>query len=406
MSVHDALTHPAQGFCQHLRRFLQILHRNRTQNGKLRTEIPQKLIVHALHLLCPGSDPQDLRQDFRQGDKRGVRRLVVRPLRRVTIGQGKDAVQNADSHGFAADRTDALVASCLPGFKHNPALAMSVQVIFPLFGVEFESPLETRSTRIPAQGTANARKGLFAGKDVRLSTELLPGVSIGVGNQGKPIQAAPQPVHLGIRGQARLQGENLVAQIAETVLDTVEPGLGSEQGEPRRPDMGWNNISQRVRFQNHLQQVARVQAQDGTAIRSEVAHLAKTGVEFLCRVQPRHEHQVVHFTDLPPPLVDGADLRTQEKTHILNSKVTGIPGQLRLDPFGIAQSEQAVFFGFELFAYHLHPAGMSEIARGQDVDSFDRGPGQEVSRSQILARGPGKTGMNMKVGNIGIHDAS
>ena len=74
--------------------------------------------------------------------------------------------------------------------------------------------------------------------------------------------------------------------------------------------------------------------------------------------------------------------------------VPGVPGQLLLQGLVVAKTQQPVLFGVELFRDHGHPSRVGEVARGQNVYTLDRGPGREIPGSEVLARSPGKSGMN------------
>lgn len=84
----------------------------------------------------------------------------------------------------------------------------------------------------------------------------------------------------------------------------------------------------------------------------------------------------------------------------------GIPGQLLFERPVVAQAQQPALLGFQLFGDDVHPARMSEVARGQDVDTLDPGPGHQISGCEVLARGPGKFGMNVQVGDEIVHVVS
>jgi hypothetical protein len=170
--------------------------------------------------------------------------------------------------------------------------------------------------------------------------------------------------------------------------------------------MGGDEVCLGVGFQHHFEKMTGIEAQDGAAIGGQVADLRQAGVEFPGRVDTWHEDQVVNFADLPSPLVDGADLRAEQKADVIRAHVPGVPGQLLLNGLVVPQAQQPVFLGDELFSDHVHPARVGEVSRGQYIDALDPGPGHKISGCEIFARSPGKFGMNVQVGNESIHVVS
>jgi hypothetical protein len=138
-------------------------------------------------------------------------------------------------------------------------------------------------------------------------------MGVGIGDQGKTIEGAAHPIHLGIGGEAGFERENFPAQVAETVFDPVETGLGSEEGKPGRPDVGRDDVGQRVCLQDHFKEIASVETKDRATVRGQISDLSQAGIEPLRGFEAGHEDQVVDFADLAPPFIDGADLRAERE---------------------------------------------------------------------------------------------
>ena len=224
-------------------------------------------------------------------------------------------------------------------------------------------------------------------------------MGVGIGDERVTVQLADHAVHARVRGKARLQREDVGGKVVEAVLQPVETGLGAEQGEPRRPDMGRDEHGLGADIQRHLQQVAGVQAQDGTAVGMQVAHQLQPLRKAVGIVQRGHEDQVVDFAHLALTLVDGADLGLEQE-----ERPVGIRRCLPLQKVQLlrraGQAVQAAgLVAHQLLAQLVPPLRVGEIAGAQHVDALAAGPGSQMPGRELFAGGAGKAGMDVQVGD-------
>ena len=224
-------------------------------------------------------------------------------------------------------------------------------------------------------------------------------MGVGIGDERVTVQLADHAVHARVRGKARLQREDVGGKVVEAVLQAVETGLGAEQGEPRRPDMGRDEHGLGADIQRHLQQVAGVQAQDGTAVGMQVAHQLQPLRKAVGIVQRGHEDQVVDFAHLALTLVDGADLGLEQE-----ERPVGIRRCLPLQKVQLlrraGQAVQAAgLVAHQLPAQLVPPLRVGEIAGAQHVDALAAGPGSQMPGRELFAGGTGKAGMDVQVGD-------
>ena len=294
-----------------------------------------------------------------------------------------------------------------PGrLQADAALAMAVAVVLALFRVELHrgrEPLVAGRVLRGADGLAQAEKIEAGGKEVGLAAELGGRVTVGVGDEGEAVQGRDEPVHLRVRGEAGLQGEDLVAQIAETLLDGVEPGLGAEQGKPRGPDVGRNEEPLRRLVEQNFEQVAGIQPEDGPAVRGDVAERGELGVDPARTVEVGQVEQVVDLAHPAAALVDGADLGREDKTDVRGAgrRPDALGHQARpVDGLVRSQAEEAGLGRFEVFVQVGEPARVGAVAGGHHRDPLDRGPGGQTVQVAGLAGGPRVVRMDVQVGEV------
>src|SRR5579872_3510872 len=102
---------------------------------------------------------------------------------------------------------------------------------------------------------------------------------VGIRRQTKAVQAREAPIHRRVRREPGLDRKYVRRKIAITFLDRIEAGLRAERSEPRRPDMGGNEVRMRARLQRDLQKMARVEPKDRPPIRSDIADAGEAGGE-------------------------------------------------------------------------------------------------------------------------------
>ena len=378
---------------------LEIIQGHGTQNLHFRAEMFDKRKIHPGNLLGLGTGAHDFRDDFRQGDKRSEPGMTHRSDRSRTIRQFQNPAEHAHSQGLAADRADVFVRMHLARIHDHPALAVPVQMVLALFGIELHGSPKLRGRKLPLESPENP--GIVFGpvKDIGLTPQIGPGVGIGIGDKGVFVQIRPQPVHGRVRGESGLQGENLRGQIPEAFLHGVEARFGPEYREPRCPDMRGNEMG----LQDHFQEISGIEPQNGPTVGFDIADLGEPGVEFFHGIQIGHVHEIVHLPDLVTPLVDGTDLGTEQKPGPTRQFHPLHAGNLAAQPLGILEAKQPALVGLELVFEHGHPPGMGEIPGPDHVEPLDARPGSQVAKGQILAGGPGKPGMNMQIGQKRAH---
>ena len=80
-------------------------------------------------------------------------------------------------------------------------------------------------------------------------------MSVGIGNEGVAVESAHKAVHAGIRRKTCLQGENMLREAAEAVVDVVEAGFGTEQGKPRGPYVRGNEEGTGACVEHEIQKI-------------------------------------------------------------------------------------------------------------------------------------------------------
>lgn len=172
--------------------------------------------------------------------------------------------------------------------------------------------------------------------------------------------------------------------------------------------MGRNEKPVRGLFEENFEEIARIEPKDWPAVGGDVAQSGQGGVDLSNRLEIRDIEQVVHLADLTAPLVDGADLGTENETDGLGQDggLNAWWQQRSHIMAGISfQAEKTGFGGFKAVMEMGKPAGMGEIAGPHHRNALDRGPGGQTVQVARLAGGPGKVAMNMEIGNVLHKDA-
>src|SRR5208283_330532 len=323
---------------------------------------------------------------------RGARLSRLCPVR-----QREHPVEHADGDGGSADRTNTAGLERLIRLHADPALAVAVQVVLPLFRVELERPQETLAG---PQGTHQAIPARLGVEEIGLPAELARRVRIRVGDQAVAIKGAPAPVHQRIGGEARLQGEDVRGQLLEAVFDPVEAGFGAEEGEPGGPDVGRYEKRLLGSFQEHGEQVLGIQAENGPPVRSDIADGRKLRPQPARVFQSGHADQAVHLPHLSMLPVDGADLGGQDESDFVVRRHSPFQGRARRR---LLERVQPVLL-HELLLKLGKPPGVGEIPGAHDPDSLDSGPVMEARQVSLPARGPRIPGVHVQVGNVSHAD--
>ena len=374
-----------------------VFERQRVEKRELRPEPAEEALVVPGDPLALRADLMDLGQDLGQRDQalhrargRG-RRGLLRP-----IGEIFDPVHDAHRQRLAAHRAQALALPGLARREADFAVAVAVQMILPLLGKELQRPpvplarLQCRAQReVIHRGVEHAH----------LPPQLLRRMGVRVGNQPETVQGRDPPVHGRIRRQPGLDREDVRREVSVAVVDGVEARLRAERGEPRRPDMGGDEVRVRSRLQGDLQQVPGVEPQDRPPVRVQVADPGQAVHYPVRRIEIRGVDQVV---DLPRPvelLVDGRDLDREHEPH--GGPLAPARGrQTFLDrPFQIRpQAEQSRLRRHELLLQLRPPRRMREVPGGDDADPLLAGPQGQVLEVAVPARRSRVLRMHVQVG--------
>ena len=210
-------------------------------------------------------------------------------------------------------------------------------------------------------------------------------MGVRVGDQRVPIQPTNAPAHGRVGGEASLQREDVGRQIIETLLHRIKARLGAEDGKPGCPDVGRDEIALRIGLQHNFQQITRIQPQDRAAIRANVTDAFQPCLQPFQRGKGGHKDQVVDFANGVVFLVDVADLTTQQKAHrpLTGGWHLGLDGGQQVS----LQAKQPFFRRFQLFFQFGQPAGVSNIAGGNQVDALPLRPETKMFQIQIFAGG-------------------
>ena len=168
--------------------------------------------------------------------------------------------------------------------------------------------------------------------------------------------------------------------------------------------MGRHQKTAPALFQGNGQKFPGVQAQDGPSVRLKVADRGQGMVDPAHGREIRGHQDVVDLADPAVFLVDGTDLGGEHKTDPVQGQPVGLdPGRHQgLDRGRIngAQPKKAGLGLDQMLIQMGQPAGMGEIPGPDHLDPLDRGPGCQAGDLAGLARSPGKTGMDMQIGNV------
>ena len=152
-----------------------------------------------------------------------------------------------------------------------------------------------------------------------------------------------------------------------------------------------------IGVEDDLEQVARIEAEDGAAVGADIADPLQTGLQLLDCVKRRRKDHVMDLAGLTTSLVDIADLAAQHEAH---RRVTGRRHLvLHRGRVLVLQPKQTVFGRYQLLAHLGKPAGVGNIAGSDDVDAFELRPAREVLEGQVRAGRAGKVRVDVEVGD-------
>jgi hypothetical protein len=195
----------------------------------------------------------------------------------------------------------------------------------------------------------------------------------------------------------------VAGQVAVAFLDRVEAGLRAERGEPRRPDVRRHEVGVRPGVERHFQQIARIEAEDGPAVGSDVADPREAGRQPVGAGEIGQIDQVVDLARALALLVDGRNLGGEHEAH--RRPAGRRQGRQHLGFEVRPQGEQAVAGRHELVLHLGQPRRMHAIAGGDHRDALARRPPGKVFQVEVAAGGAGMAGMYVQVG-VERHDGA
>ena len=97
-------------------------------------------------------------------------------------------------------------------------------------------------------------------------------------------------------------------KVSEAFIQGVKAGFGTKERKPGSPDVGRDEKRPVGHFDYDLEQIPRIQTQNGPPVRSEVSDSTKSLIQPDYGIHIRHEDQMVQFPCPSIPLVDTAYL--------------------------------------------------------------------------------------------------
>ena len=361
-----------------------VLDRHGLQDRKLGAELGDRLIVVALDRLrfhAAGGDlGENLRQRHQVGDLAGSRGR--RRLRLAAIGERLDPMLDADRQRLAADRAaSAMLAGLLRGQPHL-AFAVAVEVILAFVRKELD---RAHIAMAGLQCVLDREVVEVAVEGRRLAAELAGRMRVGIRREPVAVEKRNPPIHRRIGGEAGLDREDAVRQVAVALGDRIKPRLRSERREPRRPDMGRHQIGVRAGFERDLQQVARIEAEDRTAVRGDVADAGEPRRHAIDRLEIGRIDQMVDFAGALALLVDRRNLDLEHEPHRGAAWCRQRRHHGLLDV--VAQAKEPRLGSNELVAELGAPSRMGKVAGRHHPDTLAARPGGEVLEIEIPAGG-------------------
>ena len=369
-----------------------VFHGNGFQDRQLRTQVGDQPLIAACHLLAARSAAVDFRQHLGQRHQAGDGAGRARRCRLgfAAVGEIVDPVLHADRHRLAADRATAAVALGFFGCQTDAAFAVTVHVVLAFLGEEFDGADEAVPgfQRPPDREVVDLRV-----EGGRLAAQLGRRMGVGVRDQAIAVEERHPPVHRRVGGQPGLDREDVVGEVAVAIGDRVESRPRAQHGEPRRPDMGGNQVGAGPGLQRDLEQVPGIEAEDRPAVGVEVADPPEAGGEAVGGVEIRDVDEVVDLPGQVALLVDRRDLHLEHEPDNIGATSRQHGVNIRL--YVRAQPEQSRLGRDELFLQLGTPRRVGEVAGADDRDPLLHGPIGQVLKVGLLARRPRIPGVNV-----------
>src|SRR5581483_5970434 len=272
------------------------------------------------------------------------------------------------------------------------AFAVTVEMVFPLLREKFDGADIAAAC---FERAADREIVHLAVEGRRLAADLAGRMRIGIRYEPVAVEHREPPVHRRIGREPGLDRENLARKIAVAFLDRVEARLRAESREPRRPDMRGHEIGIGMRFECYLEKIARIEAEDRTAVRSDVADPPEPTGDPVHRREIGCVDEVMDLPRLLALLVDRRYLHRELETHGRAAR----GGELRENRFldlGL-QTKQAGLGGNELLFNFRAPCGMDEIAGADHGNTLSARPPSKMLKIEVAARCARMFGMDMQV---------
>src|ERR1700722_19058815 len=108
----------------------------------------------------------------------------------------------------------------------------------------------------------------------------------------------------------------MIREILVTLGYGVEPGLGPKDGEPRCPDVSWDEEASLACVQGNFEQVPGVQTEDWPPVGSQVPDLRQCRGDRTRRLERRCIQKVMNLPGRIIALIDGGDLGGEQEPQI------------------------------------------------------------------------------------------
>ena len=260
-----------------------LVQRRVAQDGQLRPEPRQQLLHLLLHLLRACADAVDLAQHLRQRDQAVKGMRPRRSHAHGPVGQLLDAVHHADGDRLAADRADRRRArSVVGGSQTMPQARWPSRWYLPSSGKNSTVP----QVASPGSPVCAARRKMRRRSDSsvveqrRLARPASPASAHRSWRPGCSDRGCDTRQFIGGSDERPVSSAKMCGvRSPKHSADRVEAGFRAEQREPRRPDVRGDQVAGGVGLEDDLEQVARVEAEDGAAVGADVADLLQPGLQ-------------------------------------------------------------------------------------------------------------------------------
>ncbi len=187
----------------------------------------------------------------------------------------------------------------------------------------------------------------------------------------------------------------MAGEIEVAVGYCVKPRFGSQNSKPWCPDVRGHQVTARPRVQRDLQQVTRVEAEDGPPIGRQVPDLGQGDGDGGRRLEGGCIKKVVDLPGHPVTLIDGGDLGRKQEAHLWVAAGRGGPLQSRLERG--AEAKQARLGRLERLGEFPGPGRVGEVAGANHGDALARRPPGQRPDVAVLAASAGEARVDVQV---------